>query len=235
MSDVDSRLFREVGGKRRRSTNTHKKGMWRSRTEAKIYIYIYVSEDFLSKVRFLIRVQTEAESFSCLSALTDTFEQQHTSKKPFIYYLGTFHSIHRVNYQISTWNLFSTDINFKSGGTHLGSVVKLMCCFLFSFIFFPGRSSVLLDLSRPFAKTNKQNKPKWKRKSHLVEKGHLMLLRCCAAPRRAAGRAMISLWPLLYYSSNPPLAIKFLIICEFGTVAPRWHETTLGWNASVEI
>lgn len=197
-----------------------------------------MSEDFLSKVRFLIRVQTEAESFSCLSVLTDTFQQQHTSKKPFIYYLGTFHSIHRVNYQISTWNLFSTDINFKSGERILAPLWSWCVVFCLVLFFFQGGHQfclICIAHLREKANKTKQSKAKWKRKSHLVEKGHLMLLRCCAAPRRAAGRAMISLWPLLYYSSNPPLAIKFLIICEFGTVAPRWHETTLGRNASVEI
>lgn len=112
--------------------------MWRSRTAAEIYIYIYVSEDFLSKVRFLIRVQTEAESFSCLSALTDTFEQQHTSKKPLIYYLGTFHSIHRVNYQISTWNLFSTDINFKSGERIVAPLWSWCVVFCLVLFFFQG-------------------------------------------------------------------------------------------------
>lgn len=61
--------------------------MWRSRTEAKINIFISSSrEDFLSKVRFLIGVQTEAESLLRLSALSDTLEQLHTSKKPFIHY-----------------------------------------------------------------------------------------------------------------------------------------------------
>lgn len=72
-----------LGRKRWRSTNTQRKnGVWRSWTEAKINIFISTSrEDFLSKVRFLIGVQTEAKSFLRLSVLTDRFEQLHTSKK----------------------------------------------------------------------------------------------------------------------------------------------------------